>query len=105
LTDEDLIAELDDFANDKRSRGFVDDWLDGFQQRGDSEGKAMRIVASWLRERGTFEALEVAADCVALGGTRADLALLEASGLPANDPRVASLLAATRFRVFRRSLA
>src|SRR5690349_4092273 len=68
-------------------------------------GKAMKIVASWLQERRTFEALEMAARCVALGGTREDLALLETSGLPADDPRVTSLLAATRFQVFRRSLS
>lgn len=105
VTDKNLIAGLDDFATNTRSRGFVDHWLDEFQKRGDPEGKAMKIVAAWLQEQRTFEALEVAAECVALGGTREDLALLETSGLPADDPRVASLLAATRFRVFRRSLS
>lgn len=104
LTDEDLFAQLDDFAVHGKSRGFVYLWLEDFQQRGDPEDRAMDVVEAWLREHGSFEALEVAAECVALGGTRSDLGRLESSGLSANDPQVAKLLEATRFRVFRRSL-
>lgn len=105
LWDEDLFADLDDFATKKKSSGFVDYWLKKFPERGDPEDRAMKIVAAWLRDRRTFAALETAAECVALGGTRKDLALLEGSGLAAEDPQVARLLEATRFRVFRRSLA
>jgi hypothetical protein len=106
LWDEDLFADLDDFVAEKRSRGFVGHWLEMFPQRGDPEDRAMKIVAAWLRARGTLAALEVAAECVALGGARSDLALLkEDSGLSAEDPQLAKLLDATRFRVFRRSLA
>ncbi|MEP7008930.1 MAG: hypothetical protein ABJC13_01260 [Acidobacteriota bacterium] len=105
LSERDLVAELDNFVIKAKSRGFLRLWIDGFRQRGDPDTKAMRIVSSWLRERGTFEALQVAAECVALGGSRDDLALLEGAGFSAQEPRVATLLAATRFRVFRRSLS
>ena len=104
LWDEDLFAELDDFAASKRSRGFLDRWLRKFLERGDPEERAMKIVAAWLRDRGTLTALEVAGECVALGGTRKDLALLEGSSLSAEDSQVAQVLEATRFRAVRRSL-
>jgi hypothetical protein len=104
LWDEDLFAELDNFAAEKKHRGFVDYWLKDFMQRGDPENRAMNVVAAWLSDRQTFAALEVAAECVALGGTRKDLAILEISWLLADDSQVARLQEATQFRVFRRTL-
>ena len=99
-----LCAELDRYAAEDVSSIHMEYWVERFEERGYPIQRAKEILARWLQERQTVEALTIVGRCLALIGKRGDLVLLEDSGLPAGDPRVAEILSDTWFEVCRRTL-
>lgn len=102
LADEDLCAELDEFAASDHP-AWIDRWLEGFTERHDLPERAMTVLGAWLRARRSLPALRVAAQAVAIGGQRRDLAVLEVDGIEPAD-EAAAIRADTSYAVHRRTL-
>jgi len=79
-------------------------WLERYVEKGGKLATAFAIVGRWLTKRGTMEALELAAECVADKGSRADLRILEGDGSPSGSEADA-IRQDTRFAVHRRTLS
>lgn len=99
--DEALFRNLDDFLQSK-TRPWFDHWLSEFEERGDDPSTAMRVVGDWLKSRNTVAAFEIAAQCVAIRGTRKDFKLLANCEMDGRATK--AILANTCFAVFRRSI-
>jgi hypothetical protein len=104
LEEEALFSELDRYAVKDAHQVMLEHWLEKFAQRGDPPDRWRRILADWLRKRGTISALKTAGKCLTLNGNRRDLALLETAGLSLDDHEVARIFEDTRFAVYRRTL-
>jgi hypothetical protein len=102
LEDNALISQLELLARGNEADG--ESWLEDFERRGDPVDRAKDLLARWLRERRSLEALRITGHCLALIGTRKDLVLLEAADLSSEDPQVAEVIKDTRFAIYRRTL-
>jgi hypothetical protein len=97
-------AVLTELETAEPKRTWRSHWLEQYVQTGGKLETAFAIVGRWLTTRGTMEALELAAECVADKGSRADLRILEGDGSPSGTEADA-IRQDARFAVHRRTLS
>lgn len=104
LREDGVEATLTELETAEPKRTWRSHWLERYVETGGKLETAFAIVGRWLTKRGTMEALEVAAECVADKGSRADLRILEGDGSP-SGPNADAIRHDARFAVYRRTLA
>lgn len=104
VDDSDLLAGLDEFLDDRKGPNWIDRWLERrLQEDRLSIDHIMTVVRTWLYDRRSMPAFQIAAEIVAQGGRRTDLHILDVEGIEPVD-EVAMLRADTCFATCRRTL-
>lgn len=104
LQEDGVEATLTELETAEPKRTWRSHWLERYVETGGKLETAFAIVERWLTKRGTMEALEVAAECVADKGSRANLRILEGDGSP-SGPEADAIRHNARFAVYRRTLS
>ncbi|MBT2305353.1 hypothetical protein J7E70_33680 [Variovorax paradoxus] len=104
LRDDGVEAALTDLEMAEPKSIWRSAWLERYVEAGGKPETAFAIVGRWLTKRGTMEALEVAAACVADQGSRADLRILQGDGAP-SGLEADAIRHDARFAVYRRTLS
>jgi len=104
LREDGVEATLTELETAGPKRTWRSHWLERYAEIGGKLETAFAIVERWLTKRGTLDALEVAAECVADKGARADLRILEGDGSP-TGPEADAIRHDARFAVYRRTLS
>ncbi|MNV79308.1 hypothetical protein D3C71_1728530 [compost metagenome] len=104
LQEHGVETTLTELETAEPKRAWRSHWLERYVEAGGKLETAFALVARWLVKRGTMDALELAAECVADKGARADLRILEAHGSP-DGPEADAIRQDARFAVYRRTLS
>ncbi|MCY1219405.1 hypothetical protein D9M72_313790 [compost metagenome] len=104
LQEHGVETTLTELETAEPKRAWRSHWLERYVETGGKLETAFALVARWLVKRGTMDALELAAECVADKGARADLRILEAHGSP-DGPEADAIRQDARFAVYRRTLS
>lgn len=99
-----IEAVLTELETAEPKRTWRSHWLEQYVETGGKLATAFAIVGRWLTKRGTMEALELAAECVADKGSRADLRILEVDGSPSGT-KADAIRQDARFAVHQRTLS
>jgi hypothetical protein len=99
--DEQIIAIFDDMVQ-KNDFHWIDHQIERITETGVTVEHVLEVIGGWLRQRGTFEALRLAAMAIVHAGGRKDLAALNISVMP--QDAADNLVADAQFAVKRRRL-
>jgi hypothetical protein len=82
-TDEDLLKRLDEIedGDDPRRISDIRLWMEEFDRRAESTGRAFRLLDEWLSEETSAAGYQLVAHAVKIRGTRDDLAILQGVSL------------------------
>jgi hypothetical protein len=96
-----VLKALDEFL--AKNDPWLDHWLDEFRKSGASLDDIMALIARWLEQKSSIDALEIASRAVLHLGERRHLGLLKAVKIDPGE-RAAAIVADTEFGVKRRTL-
>jgi hypothetical protein len=104
LTKEGVKQELTRLETEGKKGVWWGHWLEKYSQQVESLDGVFHILGEWLAERGSLDALKIAAECVAEKGTRDTLDILHATGAT-QGAEADAVRENSRFAVCRRTLS
>lgn len=103
-SDEELLQELDELANDEKGAWRIEGWIEELRQRHRTQVESLALIDKWLAHNSTVKGLQIAAAYLEVIGSRNSLSLLDKYKIEGSPDEIDRIKASTVFSVYRRSL-